>query len=75
MGNIEADVDGVVEVLKYDEMISLDADSVHFVGNRSIIIHAEEDDLELNEDVGSKTDGNSGHRVACGIIQLCKEDW
>ena len=60
--------------MKYDETISLDPNSVNFIGNRSVVIHAEEDDLGLGKGVGSKIDGNSGHRVACGIIQLCKED-
>ena len=37
---------------------------------RSVIIHADEDDLGLTEHPLSKTTGNSGKRSACSIIGL-----
>ncbi|KAL4232600.1 Superoxide dismutase [Cu-Zn] [Mactra antiquata] len=35
---------------------------------RGVVLHAQEDDLGMNEDKGSKTTGNAGPRLACGVI-------
>jgi Cu-Zn family superoxide dismutase len=35
---------------------------------RSIVLHADEDDLGLTGHALSKTTGNAGARVACGVI-------
>ena len=35
---------------------------------RAIVIHELQDDLGMNDDVGSRTTGNSGNKIACGII-------
>jgi Cu-Zn family superoxide dismutase len=40
---------------------------------RSCVIHAKEDDLGKGNDEQSKLTGNSGGRVACGVIGLSKE--
>ena len=63
-GNIEADASGKVHVeLKGKNVKFSGPDSI--VG-KSVIVHAGEDDL--------KTDptGNSGDRVACGVIEVVK---
>lgn len=39
---------------------------------RSMVVHAMEDDYGLGENLLSKTTGNSGGRLACGIIGLAK---
>ena len=36
---------------------------------RSIVIHADADDLGLGDDEGSRADGNSGDRIACCTIK------
>lgn len=36
---------------------------------RTCVIHALEDDLGTKEDAASKSNGNSGQRLACGIVQ------
>lgn len=39
-----------------------------FSFSRGIVVHAGEDDLGLGDSPLSKTTGNSGDRVACGVI-------
>ena len=50
---------------------------LHFTGDRSIIgrtmvIHADVDDLGKGGHELSKTTGNAGGRLACGVIGLSK---
>lgn len=37
---------------------------------RSVVVHAGEDDLGHGNSADSKTTGNSGARLACGVIGL-----
>ncbi|WP_296754220.1 superoxide dismutase family protein [Thiobacillus sp.] len=62
LGNIEADASGraVVDVTAYG--ISIALMGAASVDSRSIVIHAREDDF-------SDPAGNSGARVACGVIE------
>jgi Cu-Zn family superoxide dismutase len=61
LGNIEADVSGIVQLNQKAKLSLTGKDSI--VG-KSIVVHEGEDDL--------KTDpaGNSGKRVACGVIKM-----
>jgi Cu-Zn family superoxide dismutase len=63
--NIEAGADGTAKATLLDTMVTLGdgPNSVFHDGGTAIVIHAKEDDY--------KTDpaGNSGPRIACGIIQ------
>lgn len=63
-GNIEADASGKVHVELKDKDLKLSgADSI--VG-KSVVVHEKEDDLKTDPS------GNSGARVACGVIQAAK---
>lgn len=61
LGNIRANAEGKVET-KYEVTgISLKAGSTSVVG-RAVVVHAQADDLV------SQPSGNSGPRIACGLI-------
>lgn len=71
MGNVTAGDDGVAKVEISDKQISL-------VGNtsilgRTVVIHADIDDLGAGGHELSKSTGNAGARLACGVIGICKE--
>jgi Cu-Zn family superoxide dismutase len=63
--NIEVKADGTAKATLLDTMVTLGdgPNSVFHEGGTAIVIHAKEDDY--------KTDpaGNSGARIACGVIQ------
>lgn len=54
-----------------DKIISLHGDQ-SIVG-RSVVVHANEDDLGTTDHPESTKTGNSGPRIACGVIGLSKE--
>ena len=62
LGNIEANASGVAKVAITGVDLSLAADRPDSIRGRALVIHAQVDD--------EKTDpsGNSGARVACGVI-------
>jgi len=61
MGNLEADENGIAHYDRIDELMTLTGkDSI--IG-RSVVVHAGEDDLH------TQPTGNSGARIACGVIQ------
>lgn len=62
LGNIEADADGRAAVDVTAHGISIALMGAASVDGRSIVIHAREDDF-------SDPAGNSGARVACGVIE------
>lgn len=59
-GNLEADGNGYAHYDRVDTIISLNGED-SIVG-KSIVVHADEDDLH------TQPTGNSGARVACGLI-------
>ncbi|XP_063381535.1 superoxide dismutase [Cu-Zn] [Cydia fagiglandana] len=73
LGNIVATADkGVTKVCIQDSAISLLGRN-SIVG-RTLVVHADADDLGLGGHDLSKTTGNAGARIACGVIGLAKSD-
>ncbi|ABM45758.1 superoxide dismutase [Spodoptera frugiperda multiple nucleopolyhedrovirus] len=67
LGNIEAKKsNSLTEIDKIDNVMTLFGEN-SIIG-RSLVIHADRDDLGVGGHVLSKTTGNSGARIACGII-------
>jgi Cu-Zn family superoxide dismutase len=63
-GNVETDASGKVHVELTDKNLKLTgADAI---AGKSVIVHAGEDDLKTDPS------GNSGDRVACGVIEVAK---
>lgn len=70
LGNVEAGDDGVAKVHIKDSIISLQGE--HSVIGRTVVVHADPDDLGQGGHELSKTTGNAGARLACGVIGLAK---
>ncbi len=68
LGNITADKNGKVDVTLHDKLIKLRG-KYNIIG-RSVVVHADEDDLGKGSFPDSKTTGHSGMRIACGIIGI-----
>jgi len=45
----------------------------HVVGDVSVQVHVDEDDLGRGGHEMSKTTGNAGGRLACGVIGITKQ--
>jgi superoxide dismutase, Cu-Zn family len=65
MGNVEADASGRAKLDYLDHQISLVDDQQSVIG-RSVVVHAKADDLK------SQPAGDSGARIACGVIGIAK---
>lgn len=70
LGNLIADPFGNSYICFSDSVISLYGE--YSVVGRSVVVHANEDDLGRTSHPDSKTTGNSGARIACGVIGLSK---
>merc|ERR1719265_2612331 len=77
LGNIEAGADGVSKGEIIDRLIKLDGEFT--VVGRSMMVHADPDDLGRGDDSErgvngktSKTTGNAGARIACGEIKMAE---
>jgi len=70
LGNVTAGEDGVAKLDISDSMISLTGE--RSVLGRTMVIHADVDDLGVGGHELSKTTGNAGGRLACGVIGICK---
>lgn len=66
LGNIVANEEGVAYINMTDRIISL-IGPFSIVG-RAFVVHSGEDDLGRGGNLGSLTTGNSGERLACGIV-------
>lgn len=65
MGNIETDASGMAKLDYLDHSMSLSNDDRSIIG-RSVVVHAKADDLK------SQPAGDSGARIACGVIGRAK---
>jgi Cu-Zn family superoxide dismutase len=65
MGNVQAGASGKANLEYVDHQISLTNDERSVIG-RSVVVHAKADDLK------SQPSGDSGARVACGVIGRAK---
>ncbi|KAG5668342.1 hypothetical protein PVAND_016285 [Polypedilum vanderplanki] len=70
LGNIKAEENGIAKIDITDRMISLHGNS-NIIG-RTLVVHVNADDLGLGSNEQSKSDGNSGGRISCGVIGICK---
>jgi superoxide dismutase, Cu-Zn family len=65
MGNVDAEASGKAKLEYVDHDMSLGNDQKSVIG-RSVVVHAKADDLK------SQPTGDSGARVACGVIGWAK---
>ncbi|RHZ44790.1 hypothetical protein Glove_709g35 [Diversispora epigaea] len=68
LGNITASTDGTVKTKITDNQLTLIGP--HKVIGRTIVVHADKDDLGKGGNELSPITGNSGDRVGCGVIGL-----
>ncbi|AIE47830.1 sod [Peridroma alphabaculovirus] len=69
LGNIEAKVSNALTAVdKIDNVMTLFGE--YSVLGRSLVVHTNADDLGLGQHPLSKTTGNSGGRLGCGIIGI-----
>lgn len=64
LGNLETNEQGEATLDMVFAHISLNPAAPSYIVNRSVVVHADEDDLE------SQPAGNAGPRIACGTISL-----
>ena len=64
LGNLEADVNGNATVDYTDPMLAMRGD--YSIIGLSVVVHQKEDDLK------TQPTGNSGPRIACGVIGVMK---
>ena len=74
LGNVESDDHGLIH---HDMMLSvrhhrlsINPHSKKSIVGRGVILHAAKDDLGVGDTLGSETTGNSGARIACGVVGL-----
>ena len=68
LGNVVAGEDGIGKYDNEDPLLMLSGE--HSIIGRSVVCHADTDDLGLDGHADSKTTGHAGARLACGTIGL-----
>ncbi len=71
LGNVTADASGSVDATLVDTVLALSGQCS--VLGRSVVLHADADDLGTGGFPDSKTTGHAGARVACGVIGLAAD--
>jgi superoxide dismutase, Cu-Zn family len=69
LGNFQADDFGKVDFRMEDRLLNLFNEAEQSPIQRAIVIHERLDDLGMRNAPSSKTVGNSGSRLACGVLQ------
>ena len=72
LGNIEFDSRGVARIYREDRLVKLRGTKANVIG-RSVVIHADPDDLGMGGHADSLTTGHAGKRIACAVIGYSKE--
>lgn len=67
LGNILANAEGIAEFKIVDSLVK-----VYSVIGRSVIVHADPDDLGLGGHSDSLKTGHAGKRIGCGVIGIAK---
>jgi len=70
LGNVTADDSGKAAICITDAQVTLVGPQS--VIGRTVVIHADVDDLGKGGHELSSTTGNAGGRLACGVIGICK---
>nr|UWM72181.1 copper/zinc superoxide dismutase 4 [Brachionus rotundiformis] len=68
LGNVTADENGLAKFDFTDRLVRLNGP--HSIIGRTIIVHSDPDDLGQGGTELSKTTGNAGGRLACGVIGI-----
>ncbi|XP_071955137.1 superoxide dismutase [Cu-Zn]-like [Antedon mediterranea] len=70
LGNCVADDSGIAKIDLTDKLLNLTG--VNSIIGRSVVVHADVDDLGKGGHEQSLTTGNAGGRLACGVIGITK---
>jgi len=64
---------GNIDTINHTYNYKLSGVKVEELLGRTLIVHADEDDLGLGSEEDSKTTGHSGKRISCAIIGRAKD--
>jgi len=68
LGNVFVDANGLCKVDISDKLVSLSGENC--ILGRALVVHADPDDMGLGGHELSKTTGNAGARLGCGVIGI-----